>query len=70
MNNHQFNAEFTTAVYVNGNGSVTICQSSSDGSCNYVIIGSKARAIEIARAIREVATLCSFDCEEIGREEP
>jgi len=69
MSKHQFNAEFTTSVYTNGNGAVTICQSDDTGSCSYVVIGSKTRAFELARAIREVARQSPFDCEEIREEE-
>ena len=69
MSKHQFNAEFTTSVYTNGNGAVTICQSDDTGSCSYVVIGSKTRAFELAGAIRQVARRCSFGFEQIREEE-
>ena len=64
---YNFPADFRTEVFINQDNSITILQITNDINDQEVIItiGSKKRAIEIARAIRHLAVLADFKQEDM-----
>ena len=64
---YNFPADFRTEVFINQDNSITIRQITDDINDPEVIIsiGSKKRAVKIARAIRQLAGLTDFKQEDM-----
>jgi pyruvate/2-oxoglutarate dehydrogenase complex dihydrolipoamide dehydrogenase (E3) component len=65
-NRYDFPAEYKTEVFINGNNTITVRQLTDDINDpeSMVVIGSKKRAVEIARAIRALSMMASFETEQ------
>lgn len=59
MSEFTFRPEYETRVFINGTDGITVEQN-QEGESQYVMISSKARAIEIAGAIRDLAKRANF----------
>jgi hypothetical protein len=54
----EFQPEYATKLFINANGGITITQE-EDGTM--VVISSKKRAMELARVIRHLASLATWE---------
>jgi len=64
MTSYKFHVEYETEVFLNQSGAISVLQQSMTGEEDIVVLGSKARAVAVARAILALSKVADFKTEE------